>query len=110
MHFGIQYEYRFTKQYNKLCSHSLLEIPDIFGLFVVQETVACTSSGPPLLPIANSLLHPTRHTYHPAKIFSSAVNSKCVVQKHCFIANLQASVIVFPISDVHRQLFPMGSR
>jgi hypothetical protein len=45
MHFCREYDHSLTNWYNTRFTGSLLEVPDVFGLCIVEEPVACTSSS-----------------------------------------------------------------
>jgi hypothetical protein len=71
MHFGLEYDHKLKKQYNTQFTRSLIKIPDVFGMYVVEQPITCNDSSP-AVP-----LHPACHTNHPMAIFSSAVISNC---------------------------------
>jgi hypothetical protein len=46
---------------NMQCTSSLVETPDVLGLCVVAQPVACTNKSPVVPTISNCPLHSTRH-------------------------------------------------
>jgi len=82
MHVCLEYDQKLIKQYNTQFICSLLQVPDVFSLCVVEQPVTCTNSSPVVPTIARSPLYPARHKYRPKEIFSSAVINANITFKY----------------------------
>jgi len=56
------------KQYDTQVTRSLLEMPDIFGLCIVDKPAACTSSSPSAPVISATAFIPLHRTSHASRV------------------------------------------